>query len=207
MGRNTCEMNLNIRVNGQQDEQDSFVNGYDVGDVKRLESDEKSNLDDGDESSDEIPHNDDEAMEMEPSDCANKSPSPPCPMDVPMDTSKDGKAVETKNTFALLIEAARIINPKQFEIPNEYISSVPLPGMSKKSVTNEKSKKKLPHELDNGLVPLPVKICFLCTRSCRKAPLIQCDFCPLLFHADCLDPPLTALPAGRWMCPNHGRSC
>lgn len=35
------------------------------------------------------------------------------------------------------------------------------------------------------------------------APLIQCDYCPLLFHMDCLDPPLTALPAGKWMCPNH----
>lgn len=40
-------------------------------------------------------------------------------------------------------------------------------------------------------------------RSCRLAPLIQCDYCPLLFHMDCLDPPLTALPAGKWMCPNH----
>lgn len=40
-------------------------------------------------------------------------------------------------------------------------------------------------------------------RSCRKAPLIQCDYCPLLYHADCLDPPLTTLPTARWMCPNH----
>lgn len=42
-----------------------------------------------------------------------------------------------------------------------------------------------------------------CCRSCRLAPLIQCDYCPLLFHMDCLDPPLTAMPTGRWMCPNH----
>lgn len=35
------------------------------------------------------------------------------------------------------------------------------------------------------------------------APLVQCDYCPLLFHMDCLDPPLTAMPTGRWMCPNH----
>lgn len=40
-------------------------------------------------------------------------------------------------------------------------------------------------------------------RSCRLAPLVQCDYCPLLFHMDCLDPPLTAYPTGRWMCPNH----
>lgn len=43
---------------------------------------------------------------------------------------------------------------------------------------------------------------FFC-RSCRVAPLIQCDYCPLLFHMDCLEPPLTAMPLGRWMCPNH----
>lgn len=50
-----------------------------------------------------------------------------------------------------------------------------------------------------------VLTCLLCVpcRSCRLAPLIQCDYCPLLFHMDCLDPPLTALPAGKWMCPNH----
>lgn len=40
-------------------------------------------------------------------------------------------------------------------------------------------------------------------RSCRIAPLIHCDYCPLCFHADCLDPPLTNPPSGRWMCPNH----
>lgn len=46
-------------------------------------------------------------------------------------------------------------------------------------------------------------ICVSSPRSCRLAPLIQCDYCPLLFHMDCLDPPLTAFPAGKWMCPNH----
>lgn len=54
-----------------------------------------------------------------------------------------------------------------------------------------------------GLVPLPAKICFSCRKSCKKAPLIACDYCPLLFHQDCLDPPLTAPPTGMWMCPNH----
>lgn len=60
------------------------------------------------------------------------------------------------------------------------------------------------HCLDGGLmVPLPARLCFECGRSCRKAPLIVCDYCPLYFHQDCLDPPLTAFPKGRWMCPNH----
>jgi len=53
------------------------------------------------------------------------------------------------------------------------------------------------------MVPLPACLCFECGRSCRKAPLIACDYCSLYFHQDCLDPPLTTFPIGRWMCPNH----
>ena len=40
-------------------------------------------------------------------------------------------------------------------------------------------------------------------RGSRVAPLVQCDYCPLLFHMDCLDPPLSTVPSQRWMCPNH----
>lgn len=36
-------------------------------------------------------------------------------------------------------------------------------------------------------------------------PLIRCDYCPLLWHLDCLDPPLAVAPSGerRWTCPAH----
>jgi hypothetical protein len=120
-----------------------------------------------------------------------------------------------KNPFDLLVRAAIVMNPKQFQLPLEYTPPFLFPGTSKKpylnpfsgqllvNANNRNANKKLPHELDNGLVPLPIKICFECGRSCRKAPLIQCDYCPLLFHADCLDPPLTGLPIARWMCPHH----
>lgn len=43
----------------------------------------------------------------------------------------------------------------------------------------------------------------MCSRSCRVGPMLACDYCPLLFHLDCLDPPLTTAPTHRWMCPNH----
>lgn len=33
--------------------------------------------------------------------------------------------------------------------------------------------------------------------------MVACDFCPLVFHLDCLDPPLVCMPVGKWMCPNH----
>ncbi|XP_046385896.1 PHD finger protein 12 [Ischnura elegans] len=107
----------------------------------------------------------------------------------------------------LLAKAASMMNPKQFELPRDMMISVPFPGTDKVTgkVTGRRSSvvKKKPYELDNGLVPLPVRVCFECGKSCRKAPLVACDYCPSLFHQDCLDPPLTALPTGKWMCPNH----
>ncbi|XP_053130627.1 PHD finger protein 12 isoform X2 [Hemicordylus capensis] len=119
----------------------------------------------------------------------------------------DGGQPHLKRPFELLIAAAMERNPTQFQLPNELTCTTALPGTSKrrrKEETTGKNVKKAQHELDhNGLVPLPVKVCFTCSRSCRMAPLIQCDYCPLLFHMDCLEPPLTAMPLGRWMCPNH----
>lgn len=112
-----------------------------------------------------------------------------------------------KRPFDLLIAAAMQRNPTQFQLPNDLTCTTALPGTSKKRRKEEmtgKNLKRPQHELDHyGLVPLPVKVCYTCSRSCRLAPLIQCDYCPLLFHMDCLEPPLTAMPTGRWMCPNH----
>ena len=62
---------------------------------------------------------------------------------------------------------------------------------------------KIQYYENGSIIPLPARLCFECGKSCRKAPLIACDYCPLYFHQDCLDPPLTAFPSGRWMCPNH----
>ncbi|KAM9453007.1 PHD finger protein 12-like isoform 3-T3 [Salvelinus alpinus] len=112
-----------------------------------------------------------------------------------------------KRPFQLLIAAAMERNPSQFQLPNELTCTTALPGSTKQRRKEElimKTFRRPQHEMDpNGLVPLPVRVCFSCTRNCRMAPLVQCDYCPLLFHMDCLDPPLTAMPTGRWMCPNH----
>ena len=43
----------------------------------------------------------------------------------------------------------------------------------------------------------------LSNRTCRISPLIQCDYCSLLYHTECLNPPMNSLPSERWMCPNH----
>ncbi|KAK0135116.1 PHD finger protein 12 [Merluccius polli] len=87
-----------------------------------------------------------------------------------------------KRPFQLLIAAAMERNPTQFQLPNELTCTTALPGSSKRRKKEEllgKPFRRPQHELDsNGLVPLPVKVCFSCGRSCRMAPLIQCDYCP-----------------------------
>ncbi|XP_033748220.1 PHD finger protein 12-like [Pecten maximus] len=118
-----------------------------------------------------------------------------------MDFDKD----DLQNPLRTLAKAAKLMNPVQFELPKDIACTTSLPGSSKRKWwgRDRSSQKKLAHELDNGMVPLPAKVCFYCSRSCRVGPLLQCDFCPLVYHMDCLNPPLTSLPTGRWMCSNH----
>ncbi|KAJ6635399.1 PHD finger protein 12 [Pseudolycoriella hygida] len=117
---------------------------------------------------------------------------------------------KNKSPFDELIKAAAILNPRQFELPRNMNIYVQFPGDDRIEPTKNWAKKiksttkNKPHELDvQGMVPLPAKTCFYCRKSCKKAPLVACDYCSLFFHQDCLDPPLTALPTGLWMCPNH----
>lgn len=113
---------------------------------------------------------------------------------------------EELSPFEELIRVASLLNPKQFELPVEMTQPFPFIGTERvEQIKNgRRVKNKRLIELDShGCVPLPAKLCFSCNKSCKRAPLISCDYCSLFYHQDCLDPPMTALPAGRWMCPNH----
>ncbi|XP_037292564.1 PHD finger protein 12 [Manduca sexta] len=101
----------------------------------------------------------------------------------------------------VLVNAAKIMNPRQFELPREMRIPCVFPGTEKEGTKNGNASLITVDAW--GCVPLPAKSCYTCQGTCKQAPLLQCDYCPLLFHQDCLDPPLTALPTGRWMCPNH----
>lgn len=116
-----------------------------------------------------------------------------------------------KNPFADLVKISLLLNPREYELPEEYIPNIQFPGTSKKPTVNSASREtrltsysvKRAQELDRNNLPLILRTCYFCRRGCRKAPLIHCDYCPLVYHADCTDPPLTILPNTRWMCPNH----
>lgn len=91
--------------------------------------------------------------------------------------------------FGPLIKVAASMNPQQFELPPELVEPIPFPGnvncftiivsfilksnlsivLSGSSKTCNPKKagagpKKKSHELDNGLVPLPLRACFYCSK-------------------------------------------
>lgn len=116
-----------------------------------------------------------------------------------------------KNPFADLVRVSLLLNPREFELPEEYAPKIQFPGSKKPPPNHVGSREarlttytvKRAQELDRNNLPLILRTCYVCRRGCRKAPLIHCDYCPLVYHADCVDPPLTILPNTRWMCPNH----
>ncbi|KAK9451190.1 uncharacterized protein V1518DRAFT_412793 [Limtongia smithiae] len=49
-------------------------------------------------------------------------------------------------------------------------------------------------------------LCYKCGKSAlHERRIISCDYCPLYWHLDCLDPPMSSIPtsARKWQCPNH----
>uniref|UniRef100_A0A915CGU9 PHD-type domain-containing protein n=2 Tax=Parascaris univalens TaxID=6257 RepID=A0A915CGU9_PARUN len=94
-----------------------------------------------------------------------------------------------QDPLAVLADAALAINAEQFALPvsvSKDVVSVPF------------------EEMHPQRGPAPVKaMCHICSIGSEDAPLLQCDFCPLCYHLDCLTPPLALPPKDRWMCPAH----
>ncbi|EPY89883.1 hypothetical protein CB1_000071002 [Camelus ferus] len=109
---------------------------------------------------------------------------------------------QLRRSFELLTTAAMGQNPTQFQLPRELICTTALPGSSKtrrkeeSTGENTKTQRELDH---NGLTPLPKSASPV--TEVAAWPLSSSD-CFLLFHMNCLEPPLAAMPLGRWMCPN-----
>jgi len=100
--------------------------------------------------------------------------------------------------FSLLLKAAE--NATEFELPGSLDLPRKFPYSWKWS-TAEKRKKMLSEEETEPRGQ--TTMCYVCVKSCRTGPLVRCDYCPLSFHLDCLDPPLSEIPRDVWMCPNH----
>ena len=104
------------------------------------------------------------------------------------------KPTETSKPFLALLQAVACENASEFELPKAINLPEQFPYSWKWS-TDEKRRKL---EDENGHI-----MCYVCVKTSRVGPLVTCDYCPLSFHLDCLDPPMSEIPRDVWMCPNH----
>eukprot|EP00124_Ichthyophonus_hoferi_P001070 Ihof_evm10s49 gene=Ihof_evmTU10s49 len=45
--------------------------------------------------------------------------------------------------------------------------------------------------------------CFYCNKGSYSGTMIMCKYCPLSYHLDCLNPPISSESHVAWMCPAH----
>ncbi|ANZ74148.1 BA75_00172T0 [Komagataella pastoris] len=114
--------------------------------------------------------------------------------------------------FAALLDQAVVRNPRSFLLPKKIreafvdVSTTRLGSYSDGSSKVDQSSKT--GDKGNN-APLQAsqdnKFCYHCKESDLRKPIIACEYCPLVWHLDCLDPPLAApkLLGVRWKCPNH----
>ena len=107
-------------------------------------------------------------------------------------------------------------DPISFQLPKEIIESFQgisidrLCDYNDESFKPTKTYKQLVKEFDDPLHGIYDKnnnplFCYYCGESGVKKELINCDYCPLSWHLDCLDPPITSVKklGSKWKCPNH----
>ncbi|GAV30435.1 hypothetical protein PMKS-003947 [Pichia membranifaciens] len=119
-------------------------------------------------------------------------------------------------------EIAPPVQPDSPALNNDYCSCCGMTGMflccesyrlcdyNDESFKPTKTYKQLVKEFDDPLHGIYDKnnnplFCYYCGESGVKKELINCDYCPLSWHLDCLDPPITSVKklGSKWKCPNH----
>lgn len=113
-----------------------------------------------------------------------------------------------KSLFSDLFDQLARRNPCQFKLPegmrtmfecvtygphDEYVAENELAAPR-----GQENLESVRLEDKNGR---PV-LCFKCGGSALHGPMATCSYCQLIWHVDCLDPPVQSISA-RWMCPNH----
>ncbi|KAL6598692.1 hypothetical protein U3516DRAFT_563513 [Neocallimastix sp. 'constans'] len=95
-------------------------------------------------------------------------------------------------------------NPKTFELPDWLVDEYE--NLTKNPVTGDYldiSQWKSIRISRNGTISQPsqsesylktIPICYKCGEGITKDHLVQCDYCDLSWHLDCLDPPLSSNP-------------
>ncbi|KAJ2722756.1 hypothetical protein GGI07_003084 [Coemansia sp. Benny D115] len=129
-------------------------------------------------------------------------------------TKKRKSRAHHKNIFYPLISSIEYQNPQVFAVPEEIRRQFDgIEADVDGTFINTRSEKPLRSNLgpaNRDFTRLvddhnETILCYRCGLSALHGLVIKCDYCPLSWHWDCLDPPLCAAPPPRkrWMCPNH----
>lgn len=114
--------------------------------------------------------------------------------------SKIHPPILTEGIFGKLLFELEKTNPKEFKLPVKF----QLP--KNESQLQERIKDKnwdLEALYDENDKPY---LCHCCGGSgLNRRTLIHCDYCPLVYHIDCLNPPMFGPKTlgEKWKCPNH----
>ncbi|KAL8953570.1 MAG: hypothetical protein Q9222_000565 [Ikaeria aurantiellina] len=123
-----------------------------------------------------------------------------------------------RRIFALLRHSVQRRNPAAYNLPRSlrcYYEDVITGDDGEYEEANIASKAKSRGGYDLPVDTLRLKdskdntiLCYKCNKSAMGGrEIIDCDFCNLHWHLDCVDPPLASAPKrfgkGTWKCPNH----
>ncbi|XP_015194095.1 PHD finger protein 21Aa isoform X3 [Lepisosteus oculatus] len=92
-----------------------------------------------------------------------------------------------RRTTANPVYSGAVFEPERKKSAVTYLNSPIHQGTRKRANEDPLSKGDI-HE----------DFCTVCRRS---GQLLMCDTCSRVYHLDCLDPPLKAIPKGMWICP------
>ncbi|XP_044126480.1 PHD finger protein 21A isoform X4 [Bufo gargarizans] len=92
-----------------------------------------------------------------------------------------------RRTTANPVYSGAVFEPERKKSAVTYLNSTMHPGTRKRA--NEEHWPKADIHED---------FCSVCRKS---GQLLMCDTCSRVYHLDCLEPPLKAIPKGMWICP------
>ncbi|KAJ2485353.1 hypothetical protein IWW37_005963 [Coemansia sp. RSA 2050] len=129
-------------------------------------------------------------------------------------TRKRKSRAHAKSIFYPLLSALEFQNPRTFSVPEDIRrqfdgieadidgSFINTREDRPQRVNLGATNRDFTRLVDDHNMPI---MCYRCGLSALHGPVVRCDYCPLNWHWDCLDPPLSSAPPSRkrWMCPNH----
>lgn len=104
------------------------------------------------------------------------------------------------------LQQAQAVHIYDSQIDDENSENITTSTISTNVSSEHSNHKGSSETLKSESLPKPL-FCYHCGKSGLHANknLIKCEYCPLVWHLDCLNPPLSSIKilGKKWKCPNH----